>query len=125
MKRFVLLLALSAACGAAVAADAGVVNGGLPPGFPPTIRVLNVPLGSGIPSVGATSGYSVAEHVRDGLYHVPGYLPFDPTAEPVPARVVPLRCTGSPGSEWVCDGYSIHPGISRGENILIQPVLSK
>jgi hypothetical protein len=113
----------------------GITVDGRAVGEPPYIYVQNVPLGSGVPQVGATVGFSRADYVRDGLYHVPGYLPYTPSAD-TPAQVIQLRCKrvldhstreGDPplAYTWMCDGYSINPQIGRGENILIQPILAK
>ena len=139
MKRFLLMLLLvSSAVQAQVSwtAEQGLTVDGQPPaGMPKYIYVQNVPLGSGVPQVGATSGVSRADYVRDGLYHVPGYLPYTPSAD-TPAQVIQLPCkrvldhssrAGDPPLlyTFVCDGYTINPQIGRGENILIQPVLAR
>lgn len=120
MKRLLLVLLLVSG---AARADGITVDSSPPAGMPKYIYVQNVPLGSGIPQVGVTSGASRADYVRDGLYHVPGYLPYTPSAD-TPAQVIQLPCKRI-SDTWICDGYSINPQIGRGENILIQPVVSK
>lgn len=135
MKRFLYLLLLASSLVHAqsklneladVSSNAAALsaNGAMPADYPAYIYVQRVPLGSGTPVPGVSSGYDRAEPVTGGLYHVPGYLPFDPTPTPVPARVVQLACVQRDGN-WLCDGYSINPGITRGENILIQPVFKR
>lgn len=100
------------------------VNDGLPKGYPTFLFIERVPFGSGTPAVGATNGYERATHVANGLYHVPGYLPYGIEAEAVTPRVVRLPCVRASmntQSVWVCKGYAVTPDIGRGENILIQP----
>lgn len=124
MKRLLLLVVFASG---AVQAQGVATDGQPPAGMPKAIYVQNVPQGSGIPQVGVTSGASRADYVRDGLYHVPGYLPYPPSAD-TPAQVIQLPCKrtviGS-ASTLLCDGYTINPQIGRGENILIQPIVTK
>lgn len=116
MKKALLLLLL---CGVAHADEGTLSNGGMPKGFPATIQVKRVPLGSGVPSSGYTSGYDTAVAVGDGLYSVPGYLPYSPTGMTIYPRVITVACRAI--GTWVCDGYSVTPDLGRGEYILIKP----
>ena len=130
MKRLLLLLLLASSAAHAQASWSSTAQGIAvddqpPAGMPKYIYVQNVPLGSGVPQVGAASGFTRADYVRDGLYHVPGYLPYTPSVD-TPAQVIQLPCKRLPDhSAVICDGYTINPQIGRGENILIQPVLAR
>jgi hypothetical protein len=124
MKRLILALMMLAAGTAAHATDSALDAGVPPKGWPNAIYVQNVPLGSGIPMPGLTSGYSKAEYTSGGLYHVPGYLPGQPISLAIPAKVVQLHCAQQ-AIGWVCGGFSIDPAIARGENILIQPIFQQ
>ena len=109
--------------GAAAHAQEIPSNGAMPTGFPATIEVARVPYGSGIPSPGRTVGYSTAEPVGDGLYAVPGYLPYDESAANIPPRVVDVKCTAVAGT-WYCQGYRIDGILLRGESIYVRPRFS-
>lgn len=134
--RVVLGLAITASLMAAAQAQAvndssGSVNEARPANMPEFLWIKNLPLGSGVPALGVPHGYSKAEYVRDGLYHVPGYLPYAPAAHPVEAQVVELGCVPTLNQHvvpailmWVCDGYRISSQIGRGENILIAPIVT-
>lgn len=133
MKRFLLFLYTLVLLNVDVAAQVvqpqpQAVNADVPPGYPSVLYVKRVPLGSGTPAVGVAEGYEQATYVRDGLYHVPGYLPYGPDAWSVEPRVVSLVCHQdvlSGKSVWECNGYSVNPGLGRGENILINPIFQK
>jgi hypothetical protein len=109
------------------AAGAVSSNGAMPSGYPREIYVRVVPLGSGTPALGSvTVSWDKAEAVGDGLYHVPGYLPGAPDSETVPARVVQVHCKRAGFTPHLyCDGYSIDPNTTRGENILLEPVVDR
>ena len=116
-----IVLALMAVCGAANADD-GLSNGGMPPGYPPSIQVEKVPYGSGEPSTGMPTGYSTGYAVGSGLYQVPGFLPYNPTGSKLDAVVIQIPCRNL-NSQWYCRGYAITPALGRGEYILLQPSL--
>ena len=118
MKRL-LILALSLASASAFAQEIAT-NGGMPVDDPQTILVARVPLGSGVPSPGATIGYSEALPVSDGLYHVPGYLPYQSTAATLWPRVVDVKCRDN-GGTWYCSGYHVDGVLERGEDIYVRP----
>jgi len=122
MKRL-LFLAFSLAS-ASVFSQEVMSNGGMPVGDPASIEVANVPMGSGVPSGGQTIGYSEATPVSDGLYEVPGFLPYDPSAGTVWPRVVDVRCIDKAGT-WYCTGYHIDGVLGRGEDIYVRPVFIK
>jgi hypothetical protein len=115
-------LLLVALLGVAFSAQAQeLTNGGMPPGDPPSILVANVPMGSGVPSLGQTIGYSSATPVADGLYHVPGYLPLQSSAGTIWPRVVDVSCDPIRGV-WYCNGYHVDGVLERGEDIYVRPV---
>jgi hypothetical protein len=95
-------------------------NGGMPKDSPATILIERVPMGSGIPSIGVTTGYSAADPVADGLYHVPGYLPGRPDSFRISPRVVDVQCKLVTGT-WYCSGYHVDGVLERGEDIYIRP----
>jgi hypothetical protein len=114
-----LLLALSLAS-TSVLAQETISNGGMLPGDPQVIMVARVPLGSGIPSPGATGGYSEALPVSDGLYHVPGYLPYESTSASLWPRVVTVQCRQT-ADTWYCSGYHVDGILGRGEDVYVRP----
>jgi hypothetical protein len=114
-----LLLALSLAS-TQVLAQETISNGGMLPGDPPVIMVTRVSMGSGIPSPGATGGYSAALPVSDGLYHVPGYLPYESTAASLWPRVVTVQCRQT-ADTWYCSGYHVDGVLGRGEDVYVRP----
>jgi hypothetical protein len=120
MKSAILLALL--VCGAAHADTYD--NGLTPKGWPQTIDIQVEPFGSGPPQAGVSAGYAAAVSVGSGLYHVPNYLPNEPTSLEIDPRVVRVRCDAST-SPWTCDGYTIDPNVDRGEYILIQPIITK
>lgn len=152
MKRFLLLGALALA---SVAHAQPIDPSGYPPaGYPTHLYVTRVPLGSGAPDdstpgnvylkslvrQAALSSYSRADHVRDGLYQVPGYTPGGDQYYNPPAQVVQLHCqhlgplaiadvdSGTINEHpWFCDGYAIRTdlGAGSGRNILIQPIFDE
>jgi len=124
MKRLLFLALSVASVSSSMALAQEAVNGWMPPDYPATIEVANVPMGSGLPSMGQTSGYSEATPVSDGLYHVPGYLPYESTAGNVWPRVVNVRCHIQAGV-WYCTGYHIDGVLERGEDIYVRPVLDQ
>jgi hypothetical protein len=122
MKRF-LLLALSVISVSAFSQET-LTNGGMPSGDPSDIMVARVPMGSGTPSVGETSGYDEATPVADGLYHVPGFLPYESSAASMWPRVVNVKCHSQDG-EWYCTGYHIDGVLERGEDVYVRPQFIK
>jgi hypothetical protein len=112
-----LLLALCLTSAPVLAQE---VNGWMPPNSPPTLEIANVSMGSGIPLSGQTSGYSEATPVADGLYQVPGFLPYQSTASTLWPRVVDVKCV-SKASIWYCTGYHIDGVLGRGEDIYVKP----
>jgi hypothetical protein len=129
MKLLLFLLSFLV-CGSALAQFQS--NGGPTKDMPATILVKRVPFGSGTPGpddgASPVKGYDVAEAVGSGLYQVPGYLPYRPSAGVLYPRVVQVKCVIAFGllstESWTCDGYSISPALGRGEYILIQPILA-
>jgi hypothetical protein len=115
-----ILLGVFLAASAAAQAQETLSNGGMPANFPATIQVARVPLGSGVPSPGRSTGFSAAVSVGDGLYTVPGYLPGGASAANIAPRVVDVACVPSMGA-WYCQGYHIDGVLQRGENIYIRP----
>jgi len=88
------------------------------------LRVLRVPLGSGTPANGPTTGTQEARWVADGDFHVPNHLPGHPTAASIWPREVEISCVQDVASgALVCDGYDVHPALGRGEYIYVRPVL--
>lgn len=86
------------------------------------LEVDRLPFGSGTPAVGETDSTQAAEHVADGLYHVPNYLPGHPTAATIWPREVTIKCTRERGTERrFCSGYSVIPMVGRGEYIFVRP----
>ncbi|HEX7635762.1 MAG TPA: hypothetical protein VF427_10840 [Noviherbaspirillum sp.] len=86
------------------------------------LEVDRLPFGSGTPSVGETDTTQAAEHVADGLYHVPNYLPGHPTAATIWPREITLKCARERGTERrFCSGYSVVPTVGRGEYIFVRP----
>lgn len=89
-------------------------------GVVPSVKIRNVPLGSGIPNALVQNDtFGTATSLGNGVYQVPGYLPYYPTAATIWPRVVQVRCNA--GGE--CDGYSITPALGRGEYLYVQPVM--
>jgi hypothetical protein len=87
------------------------------------IDVVRLPFGSGTPAADSTVGTEVALHVRDGLYHVPNYLPGSPTAATIWPREVPTECaTDEETRKPTCSGYRVYPQTGRGEYIFVRPV---
>jgi hypothetical protein len=120
MKRLLFVVALAGLANASAFAQEVETNGGMPVDSPPAIEVANIPMGSGVPSVGQSTGYTEATPVADGLYHVPGYMPYQSTAETIWPRVVNVRCTNKEG-EWYCTGYHVDGVLERGEDIYVRP----
>jgi hypothetical protein len=114
-----LLLALSLVTTSVVAQEI-TTNGGMPLDDPQVLLVARIPLGSGAPSPGETTGYSEALPVSDGLYHVPGYLPYESTAASLWPRVVDVNCRDTSGT-WYCSGYRVDGILGRGEDIYVRP----
>lgn len=121
MKHLLLVLSLVSV---QAFAQESLVNGWMPPYSPASIEVANVPMGSGVPSAGQTTGYSEATPVSDGLYQVPGYLPYQSTASALWPRVVDVQCHNKAGI-WYCTGYRIDGVLGRGENIYVRPEFIK
>jgi hypothetical protein len=120
MKKLLPLLML--VCAGSVLAQTSLnslndqANGG-------TFKVLKVQLGSGIPNAVAQNDslFEPAVNMGNGLYHVPGYMPYYPTAASIWPRVVQVHCN----TQQECDGYTVTPGLGRGEYVFIQPIVSK
>lgn len=105
-----VLLAAAASTGAAAAGNLD-------------FRVERLPFGSGTPSNGAAVGAEAAQHVMDGLYHVPNHLPGHPTAAVIWPREIPVECGAAASSDdAVCGGYRVHPLMGRGEYLFVRPV---
>lgn len=105
--------------GQSPSASGGRVLVDAPQGF----RVLRVPLGSGTPVNGPTSGLQGARHVADGDFHVPNYLPGHPTAATIWPRELQVECVRDLSTQaLMCDGYDVHPALGRGEYIYVRPV---
>jgi hypothetical protein len=118
VKTFMLSLLLACACaGEAGAADYASSA------FMPSFDVERMPFGSGTPAAGVTAGTEAAEHVADGLYHVPNYLPGHPTAATIWPREVPVECKADAWGQPICTGYEVLPALGRGEYIFVRPVV--
>jgi len=117
-----LLFATSAALASTAVDNVAVDNGTPPSGLPLTLQIQRIPSGSGVPAAGRTSGYDTAEYVNGGLYHVPNWLPFQPTAATIWPRVVAVKCKSKTGV-WFCDGYAVNGILARGEDVYISPLL--
>jgi hypothetical protein len=83
------------------------------------VLVTNQPFGTGVP--GDPASTTQAQHVFDGLYHVPQYLPGNPTAAQINIRVVDVKCIKTKEAKLLCDGYNLIPAVGRGEYVLIRP----
>jgi hypothetical protein len=102
----------------------GLSNGIVPPFMPMSIYVGRVPYGSGAPQPGIDSGYERAEYVGGGLYHTPGFLPFNSNGESMQARVIRVTCHLQEKA-WYCGGYSIPADLGPQEYVLVQPVFQR
>jgi hypothetical protein len=122
MKRL-LFLAFSLASVSAFAQET-LSNGWMPTDSPASIEVANVPGGSGVPSGGQSVGYSEATPVSDGLYQVPGFMPYEPSAGTMWPRVIDVKCMSKAGV-WYCTGYHIDGVLGRGEDIYVRPEFVK
>jgi len=120
MKRLLFVVALASLSSAHAFAQEVETNGGMPADAPPIIEIANVPMGSGVPSIGQSLGYSEAMPVADGLYHVPGYMPYQSSAATIWPRVVNVKCDNQNGT-WYCTGYHIDGVLERGEDIYVRP----
>lgn len=87
------------------------------------VIITDKQLGTGAPQKSVTPGIqlSPADHVSNGMYHVPQYLPNHPTAGTIWPRVVELECTGSHQLGWQCDGYHWAPSMGRAEYLFVIP----
>jgi hypothetical protein len=86
------------------------------------VRIAGVQLGSGVPVAGQAPADSLADHVADGDFHVPGVLPGHPTAASLWPRVVRVACDHRVAQgELRCGGYDVAP--LRGEYIYVRPVM--
>jgi outer membrane protein OmpA-like peptidoglycan-associated protein len=119
MKKLLpLLLLVCASAVMAQATDLKALNDqtGLVQGF----KIRNVPLGSGVPSLQQGNvSFETANSLGNGMYTVPGFLPYYPTAATIWPRVVQVRCS----ADGMCDGYSITPALGRGEYLYVQPIV--
>jgi hypothetical protein len=118
MKRILFLVALASTTLGSSAFAQESINGWMPPDSPPSIEVANVPMGSGMP--GQSVGYTEATPVSDGLYQVPGFMPYQSTAASMWPRVVDVTCHNQSGT-WYCNGYHIDGVLERGEDIYVRP----
>lgn len=82
------------------------------------VDIARRPLGSGEPE---QPGYEKAEPVFDNVFHVPQYLPGEPTAATIWPRVIQVLCTRT-GEGLQCDGYSWSPSMGRAEYLFFTPV---
>jgi hypothetical protein len=90
----------------------------------PRIRIAGMPLGSGIPIAGQAPASVDAQHVADGDFHAPNYLPGHPTAAALWPRIVRVACRHDAASgALLCDGYDVSPW--RGEYLYVSPFLPK
>lgn len=115
-----LLLFLLSVASVSALAQENLSNGYMPSEYPQHIMVTRVPMGSGVPSPGMTTGYSEALPVSDGLYHVPGYLPYQSTAASLWPRVITVQCRQTEGT-WYCSGYHVDGVLGRGEDVYVRP----
>lgn len=120
MKQLLFLALFLASVSVPTLAQENLSNGYMPSEYPQHIMVTRVPMGSGVPSPGVTSGYSEALPVSDGLYHVPGYLPYQSTAASLWPRVITVNCKQTEGT-WYCSGYHIDGVLGRGEDVYVRP----
>lgn len=122
MKRLLLIAAL--AISATAHADDAIImdNGGMPAGYPASLMIAKVSLGSGTPSLGQSVGYDEAFPIGDGKYEVPGFLPDNPWTGRIDPRLVEVNCEQKSGSAlWYCNGYHLDGVLERGEYIQIVP----
>ncbi len=78
------------------------------------LAIERVSLGSGMQN---SSGFENASPVGDlGVWHAPQYLPGYPTAATLWPRIVRVDCL-----EDRCSGYTVTPGMGRGEYLFFQP----
>lgn len=87
-----------------------------------SVSVKNAQIGTGTPAQTITVGDTAANLVADGLYHVPQYLPYNPTAGTFPTRVIEVECD-SVMNELKCDGFNWVPAMGRAEYLMIKPVM--
>lgn len=119
MKRLIPLL-LFGAVGVAGAQNLNSLND-QGPGLTQNFKVRNIQLGSGNPSAllgNDDVSFTTANSVGAGLWQVPGYMPYYPTAATIWPRVVNVMCN----SENECNGYNIDPALGRGEYLFIHPI---
>lgn len=110
MKIFIPFVLLAATCSIAAAAGGN-------------FQIERMASGSGTPAVGETNGTEAAEHVADGLYHAPNFLPGFPTAATIWPREVPITCDLDRTTQRkTCSGYRVIPAIGRGEYIFVRPM---
>lgn len=110
MKICIPFILLAATCSIAAAASNN-------------FQIERMATGSGTPAVGETNGTETAEHVVDGLYHAPNFLPGFPTAATIWPREVPTTCELDRVTQRkICSGYRVIPAIGRGEYIFVRPV---
>jgi hypothetical protein len=118
VKSIITTALLALACNMCAAAGGAQVR------FVDSFEVERMPFGSGTPAPAETVGTENADHVVDGLYHIPNYLPGFPTAATIWPREVPIECQADPATgRPVCGGYWVHPAVGRGEYIFIRPVV--
>jgi OmpA-OmpF porin, OOP family len=120
MKKLLpLMLLVCAGAAMAQATDLKALNDQT--GLVPSFKIRNVPFGSGTPSIASLNdqSFSNANSLGNGMYQVPGFMPYYPTAATIWPRVVQVRCS----ADGVCDGYSITPALGRGEYLYVQPVV--
>lgn len=109
VKIFIPFVLLAATCSIAAAAGGN-------------FQIERMATGSGTPAVGETNGTETAEHVADGAYHAPNFLPGFPTAATIWPREVPITCELDRATQRkTCSGYRVIPAIGRGEYIFVRP----
>jgi hypothetical protein len=84
----------------------------------PDLQVENRLIGSGEQAVTNAKRFTNAKLVGDyGVYHVPQFLPYYPTAATIWPRVIEVKCKGAQ-----CDGYDWTPDMGRGEYVYFRAV---
>jgi hypothetical protein len=106
MKKLLLASAAIVCCGMAMAQVS-----------PASIKIDQVTMGSGTPTNAKVRNEQIAHEVGDyGVYHVPQYMPYFPTAATIWPRVVEVRCHGDK-----CDGYEYKAEYGRAEYLFFKP----
>ena len=85
------------------------------------VVVKNEILGSGQPGQADVEA-AVPVDIREGIYHVPQYMPAYPTAAVLWARVIEVPCVKVTAG-LKCDGYTWRPELGRAEYLFIKPIV--